>query len=115
MDKNWIPLNPDPGHTARERRKARELRKSAWWQGLLQRGECHYCRKRFPASKLTMDHIVPLSRGGTSIRGNIVPACENCNKTKRHLTPAEQILRELEDSGALPERDLDDDCEAFRE
>ncbi|MCL1888571.1 MAG: HNH endonuclease [Kiritimatiellaeota bacterium] len=98
-----MPLNPDRAHVARERRKARELRASNWWKALLQRGECHYCRKKFPPSALTMDHVIPLSRGGASTRGNIVPACENCNKSKRHLTPAERILRELEEGGALDE------------
>ena len=102
-DKDWMPLNPDPTHVARERRKARALRASAWWRNILQRGECHYCRKHVAPSALTMDHIVPVSRGGTSTRGNIVPACGACNKTKRHLTPAEQILRQLEESGALGE------------
>ena len=52
-----------------------------------------------------MDHAVPVARGGTSTRGNVVPACSNCNKTKKHLTPAEQILRQLEDSGELAEPD----------
>jgi len=113
MDKDWIPLNPDRDHVARERRKARELRESPWWKNILQRGECHYCKKRFPSSALTMDHIVPVSRGGTSTRGNVVPACENCNKTKRHLTPAEQALRQLEDSGALSELTPDDLLDAF--
>ena len=110
IDKNWIDLNPDPRHVARERGKARELRASAWWKNILQRGECHYCKKKFPPSALTMDHIVPVSRGGASTRGNVVPACDACNKNKRHLTPAEQILRQLEDSGALNEQgDYDED------
>ena len=115
MDKDWIPLNPDRDHVARERRKARELRESSWWKNILQHGECHYCKKRFPPSALTMDHIVPVSRGGTSTRGNVVPACGNCNKTKRHLTPAEQALRQLEDSGALTELSDDDLLDAFNQ
>jgi len=102
-DKDWIPLNPDPQHVARERQKARELRASGWWINLVHRGECHYCKKRFPATALTMDHIIPVARGGTTTRGNVVPACKACNQTKRHLTPAEQILRQLEDSGELGE------------
>ena len=114
LGNDWIPLNPDPQHVARERRKARELRASAWWQNILQRGECHYCHKKFAPSALTMDHIVPVSRGGTSTRGNVVPACDACNKTKRHLTPAEQILRQLEDSGALGET-IEPDDEFFAE
>lgn len=108
MDKDWLPLNPDPAHTARERNKARELRRTGWWQALLQRGECHYCHKHFPPEALTMDHVIPVARGGTSTRGNIVPACAACNRTKRHLTPVEQTLRALEDEGALPELSPDE-------
>ncbi len=115
MDKDWIPLNPDPAHVARERRKARELRQSNWWKALLQRGECHYCHKRFSASALTMDHIIPVSRGGTSTRGNVVPACDHCNKSKRHLTPAEQALRALEENGELSELTPDDLLDTFEE
>ena len=43
-----------------------------------------------------MDHVVPVARGGTSAKGNVVPACDACNKSKRFLTPAEQILAQLE-------------------
>jgi 5-methylcytosine-specific restriction protein A len=36
-----------------------------------------------------MDHIVPLSRGGKSKKGNIVPACKECNNRKKTLLPVE--------------------------
>jgi len=36
-----------------------------------------------------MDHIIPLSRGGTSERFNIVPACKECNNRKKYLLPTE--------------------------
>lgn len=36
-----------------------------------------------------MDHIVPLSRGGKSRKGNIVAACKDCNNKKRYLLPVE--------------------------
>ncbi len=39
-----------------------------------------------------MDHIVPLSRGGRSRRGNVVPACKDCNSRKQHLLPTEWAL-----------------------
>jgi 5-methylcytosine-specific restriction enzyme A len=38
---------------------------------------------------LTMDHIVPLGRGGTSVRGNVVPSCKDCNTRKKSLLPVE--------------------------
>ncbi len=79
----------DEEHVRREKSKARELRQTQWWKNLRGRGECHYCRKRIPARELTMDHIVPLIRGGTSSRSNVVPCCKDCNSRKKHLLPIE--------------------------
>ncbi len=73
----------------REKEKARELRKSQWWQNRLAKGVCHYCGGIFPSSELTMDHIVPLIRGGKSSRGNVAPACKECNNKKKHMLPIE--------------------------
>ena len=36
-----------------------------------------------------MDHVVPLGRGGRSVRGNVVPACKDCNARKQSLLPVE--------------------------
>ncbi len=36
-----------------------------------------------------MDHVVPLSRGGRSTRGNLVACCKNCNNLKQNLLPVE--------------------------
>ena len=85
----------------RERERARELRSSAWWKAQLARGVCHYCGRMVGAAALTMDHVVPVARGGRSVKGNVVPCCTECNKTKRCRTPAEIILEELERSGQL--------------
>lgn len=73
----------------KERHKARELRNSQWWKRKLAKGRCHYCGKAFSAGQLTMDHIVPLSRGGKSSRANVVTACKTCNTMKKHLLPME--------------------------
>jgi 5-methylcytosine-specific restriction protein A len=89
---DWFVLDIDPAHAAREREKARALRKTAWWQRRLQRGLCAYCEKPFKASELTMDHVVPVARGGRSIKGNVVPACKECNNKKKLMTPAEQLM-----------------------
>ena len=82
------PLAED-SHVRREKAKARELRESQWWKNLRGRGECYYCRRRFPPKELTMDHIVPLIRGGTSSKSNIVPCCKDCNSKKKYLLPVE--------------------------
>jgi len=73
----------------RERSKARELRHSQWWKRRLARGVCHYCQEPTPAQELTMDHIVPLARGGKTTRGNVAPCCKTCNTRKKQLLPME--------------------------
>jgi len=73
----------------RERQKARDLRKSQWWRNRIATGLCHYCGSRVSPSELTLDHIVPLVRGGLSTKGNCVAACKECNTRKRDLLPIE--------------------------
>jgi 5-methylcytosine-specific restriction endonuclease McrA len=36
-----------------------------------------------------MDHVVPISRGGRTTKGNVVPACKTCNTAKKQLLPME--------------------------
>ena len=73
----------------REKEKARRLRHTEWWMRHLQKGTCYYCNREVGRGNLTMDHIVPLSRGGKSKKGNIVPACKDCNNKKKYLLPIE--------------------------
>ena len=73
----------------RERHKARELRESQWWKRRVAKGKCHYCGGATAPKALTMDHIVPISRGGKSTRGNVVPCCKTCNTKKKQLMPME--------------------------
>ena len=72
-----------------ERHKARDLRATQWWKRRCAKGVCHYCGRPTPPADLTMDHIVPLARGGQSTRGNVVPACKQCNNKKKQLLPIE--------------------------
>ena len=92
---DWISIGKDAQHIAREKRKARMLRRSRWWKNEISKGICHYCGRKFPAEELTMDHIVPLSRGGTSSKNNVVVCCKDCNNKKKYLTPAEIALQKL--------------------
>lgn len=86
---------------SRERHKARELRESQWWKRKLARGQCYYCGRAFPPKALTMDHIVPLSRGGKSTKRNVVPACKECNNKKKYMLPIEweEYVQSLTESG----------------
>ena len=79
----------DEATIKKEKAKARELRKSRWWQNKIAAGICHYCEEKFPAKELTMDHLHPLARGGRSTKGNLVPACKECNTRKKSLLPLE--------------------------
>ena len=74
----------DEATIRRERARARELRATQWWKRRRSAGICHYCGKRVGADALTMDHIVPIVRGGRSVRGNVAPACRACNAAKKH-------------------------------
>lgn len=79
----WFPVLTEE-EIRRERAKARELRRSQWWKRRIAAGVCHYCGRRVPPRELTMDHLVPLVRGGRSNKGNLVPACKACNTAKKY-------------------------------
>ncbi len=81
----------------KEKAKGRKLRQSQWWKEKIAKGICHYCGGKFEPASLTMDHIVPIARGGRSGTGNVVPSCKKCNTTKKYYTPAELILRDKMD------------------
>lgn len=50
---------------------------------------CAYCGGVFKDEDLTMEHIIPLSRGGHSRWMNMVTACRSCNVRKGNRTPEE--------------------------
>jgi 5-methylcytosine-specific restriction endonuclease McrA len=62
---------------------------------------CQYCGEKKPASKLTLDHILPRSRGGDNSPVNIVTACVPCNNRKSDRTPAEARMPLLTSQTAL--------------
>ncbi|NJM09862.1 MAG: HNH endonuclease [Bdellovibrionaceae bacterium] len=72
-----------PEHIKRERLKAREMRASSWWKQQIGKGVCYFCEQKFLREQLTMDHLIPLSRGGRSTKKNIVVACKQCNSLKK--------------------------------
>jgi len=51
-------------------------------------GQCAYCDR--PAS--TIDHVIPVKKGGLAYRGNLLPACISCNSRKK-LQPLEEFLK----------------------
>jgi 5-methylcytosine-specific restriction protein A len=90
------PKHTDPKRTKREREKARNLRASPWWKQKISEGVCHYCEQKFKSTELTMDHLVPIARGGESTKANLVPACKECNAKKKLHTPVDLLFQQLE-------------------
>lgn len=79
----------DEAFLKKERDKARKLRATQWWKRKRADGICHYCGNTFPPKELTMDHVIPLARGGRSEKFNLVPCCKPCNTMKKQMLPAE--------------------------
>src|ERR1035438_2920859 len=59
---------------------------------LRDRNSCQYCGVVLPASELTLDHVVPRSRGGNSTWENLVACCHACNRRKGN-----RMLQEIDD------------------
>lgn len=43
---------------------------------------CQYCLVKFESRDLTIDHVVPISKGGPTVDWNLVTACKQCNSEK---------------------------------
>jgi 5-methylcytosine-specific restriction endonuclease McrA len=56
---------------------------------------CQYCGKQPPRKDLTVDHILPRSRGGHTSWENVVTACQRCNGHKGSRTPEEANMKLL--------------------
>ena len=54
---------------------------------------CQYCGHRLPSSQLSLDHVIPRSRGGETTWDNVVCACLKCNVKKGGLTPNEAHMQ----------------------
>src|SRR5919109_239959 len=64
---------------------------------LRDRNTCQYCGEVLPSSELTLDHVVPRSRGGSSTWENLVGCCHPCNRRKGNQLPGEagmHLMRE---------------------
>jgi len=90
--------HPDARKTHKHRRRARIAGASGsytiadWTDKLAEfNGRCAYCTVE---GKMTVDHVIPISRGGSNGIDNIVPACGTCNYRKGTKTAAE-FLRQI--------------------
>jgi 5-methylcytosine-specific restriction endonuclease McrA len=65
---------------------------------LRDRNACQYCAEVLPSAELTLDHVVPRSRGGLSTWENLVACCHSCNRRKGN-----HLLHELNDMKLMRE------------
>ncbi|MFO7860168.1 MAG: HNH endonuclease [Desulfosalsimonas sp.] len=80
---------PEEEEIHREKAKARQLRASQWWKRKCAKGVCHWCGKTVAPGDLTMDHVLPLARGGKTTKNNVVPCCKECNTRKKSRMPVQ--------------------------
>lgn len=61
------------------------------WRQVLEKfnHRCAYCGVK--SDHLTIDHVVPVSRGGADTVANVVPACQHCNSAKNAKTPEQWV------------------------
>ena len=85
-------------HKKKEKAKARELREGSWWKQVVGKGSCYHCAQKFKSTELTMDHLIPIVRGGKSDKKNCVPSCKECNTRKGYKTRAELAMDDLVDN-----------------
>ncbi len=57
------------------------------------RNRCQYCGRKFPTTELSLDHVVPRSRGGRMTWTNIVCCCVDCNVHKGGRLPREAGMK----------------------
>ncbi len=52
---------------------------------------CHYCKQKMLFGNMTIDHDMPMSRGGDNKESNLLPACTHCNSSKKSKTKNEYL------------------------
>lgn len=97
LNRAWKAANPDAcvTHTTARRARKQEATGShttVEWRSILKAHgyRCTYCgTKQSLTVRLTRDHYIPLSKGGSNFASNIVPACRPCNGAKHARDPIE--------------------------
>jgi 5-methylcytosine-specific restriction endonuclease McrA len=65
--------------------------------------QCQYCLEKYPLSKLTIDHILPRSKGGNDEHSNRTLACFECNSRKSSQYPYYNINNEKVRAPLIPD------------
>jgi 5-methylcytosine-specific restriction endonuclease McrA len=83
----------------RQRRQASGMKRTRIY--MRDKFRCQYCGDRKSPNELTLDHILPRSRGGDNSPVNVVTACVACNSRKGNRTPSEARMPLLTSQSAL--------------
>jgi 5-methylcytosine-specific restriction endonuclease McrA len=73
-------------------RGVRPSRKNILWRD---KNQCQYCGVIEAPNDMTIDHVIPRSRGGGNTWSNLVTCCKKCNQKKRDRTPEEANMNLL--------------------
>jgi len=68
---------------------------------LRDRNTCQYCGEVLSSGDLTLDHVMPRSRGGASSWENLVACCHLCNRRKGNQLPVEASMKLLREPHAF--------------
>lgn len=86
----WEKANPEKHKLNLKARRhsmrvAGKFPKTEWIKKLIElHYKCQICGKTEPDVKITIDHIIPLSKGGTNDINNLQPLCLSCNSRKQN-------------------------------
>jgi len=56
-------------------------------------GQCYMCHEKLPLEKIELDHLVPVSRGGTSDSKNVAVSCQFCNRSRGNRIELAQLQK----------------------
>ena len=99
--RNWRKNYPEKPRALNQRRRVVKLSVSNFYISAAEIAKiysspCFYCGS---GNKITMDHVLPLSRGGWHSIGNLIPACSSCNSSKGSKTIMEWRMSKMKLAG----------------
>jgi 5-methylcytosine-specific restriction endonuclease McrA len=83
-------------------RKPKKKRLSLYEMAKICDYKCQYCMNKFKLKDLTIDHIVPRSRGGSNEPENLTPACRFCNQRKGNIEHWTDVMGNIPKPIAIP-------------